>query len=265
MKLIKKLLLSIIIVISTIVITPKFIPEMNLVSTVNAANIKLNKKSKSIYKGDTYTLKVTGTSKKVTWTSSNKKIATVNSKGKVTAKQKGNVTITAKVGKRKLNCKVKVKSLDFTNKQVKKSFSDYLKIKSTNGGQDLLVWLTKKGKLNYKSSKDKELKNGTIVTNIKFSDYKKAMLNYVSKNEFEKNWNSKYFGKNSKGYLTTVNGGGSNSVYTIKSITKNKNTKYTAKTSYIVDKSESTRKYNKKFTFTVKAYNNKCVIDSVSK
>ena len=33
---------------------------------------------------------------KVNWTTSNKKIATVNSKGKVTARKKGTVTITAK-------------------------------------------------------------------------------------------------------------------------------------------------------------------------
>lgn len=46
--------------------------------------------------------------KKVKWSSSNKKVAVVSSKGKVTAKKVGNCTVTAKVGKKKYKCKVKV-------------------------------------------------------------------------------------------------------------------------------------------------------------
>jgi uncharacterized protein YjdB len=62
--------------------------------------VKMNKKTATIKKGKKLTLKATVTpsdanSRKVTWKSSNKKIATVNSKGKVTAKKKGKVTITA--------------------------------------------------------------------------------------------------------------------------------------------------------------------------
>jgi uncharacterized protein YjdB len=53
----------------------------------------------TLKKGKSKTLKYTlpsGTyTSKVTWTSSNKKIATVNSSGKVTAKKKGSCTITA--------------------------------------------------------------------------------------------------------------------------------------------------------------------------
>lgn len=45
---------------------------------------------------------------KATWKSSNPKVATVSSKGKVTAKKKGNATITAKVGKTTYKCKVTV-------------------------------------------------------------------------------------------------------------------------------------------------------------
>ena len=46
---------------------------------------------------------------KVTYSSSNKKIATVNSKGVITAKKKGTVTITVKSGKKTVKIKVKVK------------------------------------------------------------------------------------------------------------------------------------------------------------
>lgn len=45
---------------------------------------------------------------KATWKSSNPKVASVTSKGKVTAKKKGTATITAKVGKTTYKCKVTV-------------------------------------------------------------------------------------------------------------------------------------------------------------
>ncbi len=75
-----------------------------------AKKIKLNKKKVNLVKGKTVKLKVKGTKKKVTWKSSKKKVATVNKRGKVTAKKKGTATITAKVAGKKLKCKVTVKN-----------------------------------------------------------------------------------------------------------------------------------------------------------
>ncbi len=49
-----------------------------------------------------------GLSGNVKWSSSNKKVATVTSKGKVTAKKEGKATIKAKVGKKTFTCKVTV-------------------------------------------------------------------------------------------------------------------------------------------------------------
>lgn len=64
-----------------------------------AAKPKLSSTSKEVVKGQTFTLKVKNASgKKVTWKSSNKKVATVSKKGAVTAKKAGTATITAKVG-----------------------------------------------------------------------------------------------------------------------------------------------------------------------
>lgn len=57
---------------------------------------------------DTYTLSVGKTAKKVTWKSSNKKVAKVTSKGKVTAVGYGAATITAKTGNKTYKCKVTV-------------------------------------------------------------------------------------------------------------------------------------------------------------
>ncbi len=54
-----------------------------------------------------YTLKLSGVgNKKVTWKSSNKRVATVSSKGKVTIQNSGTATITATCGSIKRTCKV---------------------------------------------------------------------------------------------------------------------------------------------------------------
>lgn len=84
-----------------------------------AASPKLNKTSLTLKIGKSATLKVLNSSKKFTWTTSNKSVATV-SKGKVTAKNFGSATITAKNGKTILKCKVKV---SFSQEQAKKNIS----------------------------------------------------------------------------------------------------------------------------------------------
>ena len=85
----------------------------NLTFTYKEAEntFELNTSSKTLYtKGSTKTtLKVTtNLTDKITWKSSNTKVASVNSKGVVTAKAKGTAVITAKIGKKKYKCKVKV-------------------------------------------------------------------------------------------------------------------------------------------------------------
>ena len=72
-------------------------------------SITLNEKTIEIKKGASFTLiaVVTGMKNSVTWKSSNKKVATVKG-GVVTGRGKGTATITAKCGKRRVKCKVKV-------------------------------------------------------------------------------------------------------------------------------------------------------------
>lgn len=79
--------------------------------------VALSKKSVALNRGKKLTLKATCTptnayNKSVTWSTNNKHVAVVNSKGKVTAKRKGNcyITATAKDGSKKYaRCKVVVK------------------------------------------------------------------------------------------------------------------------------------------------------------
>lgn len=84
--------------------------------------LTLNKKNATLYKGadkaySSITLKATvkpAKSAKVKFATSNNKVATVSSKGVVTAKKPGKVTITAKAGSKKTVCKITVKKI--TNK-----------------------------------------------------------------------------------------------------------------------------------------------------
>jgi uncharacterized protein YjdB len=68
------------------------------------------------WSGNVKTLEVLGSSKSVTWVSSNDAIATVTSKGRILAKRLGSVTITAKVDGKKLTAKVKI--LDMNTREV---------------------------------------------------------------------------------------------------------------------------------------------------
>lgn len=78
-------------------------------------HIKLDKSKVTLNKGEKITLKVKispkNAYKKVKWSSSDKNIVTVSSKGKITAKSPGKATITVKTidGKKKAICKVTVK------------------------------------------------------------------------------------------------------------------------------------------------------------
>lgn len=79
------------------------------VNTQAAAKERLNQTKVTVTVGKSVTLKVKNTKKKVKWSTSNKKVATVSKKGKVTGKKAGKATITAKVGGKKYTCKVTVK------------------------------------------------------------------------------------------------------------------------------------------------------------
>lgn len=75
-----------------------------------SVKITLNKTKTSVTAGSSFTLKATvsGTSQKVTWSSSNSKVAKVKN-GKVTGVKAGTAKITASVGGKKVVCTVTVK------------------------------------------------------------------------------------------------------------------------------------------------------------
>lgn len=88
---------------------PDIVPVTDSITTAQAA-VKISKKSYRLVKGASLQLKLTGTKKKANWTTSKRSVATVTQKGKVSAKKKGTATITAKIGKKKYNCRIYVET-----------------------------------------------------------------------------------------------------------------------------------------------------------
>lgn len=119
--------------------------------------VSLNRTSKSLYIGKTYALSATvspskATNKNVRWKSSDKSVATVSSKGVVTAKKAGTAIISCVTedGSYVANCKVKVtkfiavKSVSLNKKSVTLEGGDKYKLKATinpeNASEQGLTW-----------------------------------------------------------------------------------------------------------------------------
>lgn len=100
---------------------------------VNAATKpKLSKTKITMTVGQSKKLKVKGISKKrakrIKWKSSKKKVVTVTKTGKLKARKAGKAVIIAKVGKKKLKCKVTVKKKRKKSTKKKKSNSSSKKM-----------------------------------------------------------------------------------------------------------------------------------------
>ncbi len=93
--------------------------------------IRLSEKKLTLNPGNSKTIKLKGASaKKVKWSTSNKKVATV-SKGKIKAKKTGTVTITAKYKNKKYKCKVVVREME--NPAPDKTVNEDVDSKETDG------------------------------------------------------------------------------------------------------------------------------------
>ncbi len=102
---------------ATITVTTKdggFKKTCQVTVKIPVKSVSLNKTKLTLGAKEKFTLKATvkpnnATSKKVSWNSSNKKVATVSSKGVVTTKKTGKVTITAKADGKSKKCTITVK------------------------------------------------------------------------------------------------------------------------------------------------------------
>lgn len=93
------------------------------------AAVKISKARATMEVDSTLKLKVTGTKKKISWSSNKKSVAKVSSSGTITAKAEGTATITAKVDSKKYTCRVTV--VDSNKKISVKTIEDFEKYLST--------------------------------------------------------------------------------------------------------------------------------------
>lgn len=93
-------------------ITAKVTGGKKLSCKITVETPSISKSALSLFAGNKTTLKISGTTQKISWSSSNNTCAIVNSKGVITGVKKGTVTITAKLSCGKTyKCKVTVKAL----------------------------------------------------------------------------------------------------------------------------------------------------------
>ena len=110
-KKLKLLLFAAILSISMTGILPLPVPNTTVFSVEAAATPALNKKTATLNVRQRLQLTLKNNKKKITWSSSNKKVATVSGKGLVTAHAPGTVIITAKAGSKKYCCTIEVKKI----------------------------------------------------------------------------------------------------------------------------------------------------------
>lgn len=147
-----------------------------------AATPVISQKSLTIGIGTKATLKVKNTTKTPKWSSSKKSVATVNSKGVVTAKKFGYATITAKIGSKSYKCKVYVSgnpTLELSAMTLTKGKSRNITLfgataKSFSSSNPKVVKITsKKGN----ACTVKALKKGTATITVKDKEGRKYQCN----------------------------------------------------------------------------------------
>ena len=125
----KKFIKCIAFMLCVIMICGSVLP-VSQIKTTQAA-VRLNRYSVELVEGKTFQLKLKSNSKKkITWTSKNKKVATVNKKGLVTAVKAGKTKIIAKQGNYSFTCSIIVKP-DYL-KNVSYEIMDYKERKDTD-------------------------------------------------------------------------------------------------------------------------------------
>lgn len=156
--------------------------------TQPATGLVLSHKSKILYKGNKFTITKqvypvgTVTNDKVTWSSTNPKVATVNSNGTVTAKAGGTAIVVCKTVDRNIvkMCTVTVKeyvskiTINRSSLTLKKGkyYTFTKKVYNTTATNKKVVWTTSNSKVVrvYQNGRIKALKKGTAYIRVKARD-----------------------------------------------------------------------------------------------
>ncbi len=100
--------MAIALILAFAVAAPVTVPFTGNVAVAEAATVKISKSKVTMEIGATTTLKISGTKSKISWKTDKKSVATVTSKGVVTAQSAGTAKITATVNKKNYTCTVTV-------------------------------------------------------------------------------------------------------------------------------------------------------------
>ena len=161
--------------------------------TAEAASKKspsISAKKKTVYYKSKVTLKINNYKGKVKWSTSNKKVATVNSKGEVTGVALGECTIKAKTSNKTFKCTVTVKD---------RNVSSSVDIKVNGGGYFVKGEST--AKVTVKPKKYNAAKATVVIKNASGTTVYKKTLTKLEKN---KSYSFDWDGKNTKGkYVST--------------------------------------------------------------
>lgn len=115
------------------------------------AEATINKTITTLMVGEKVSLKITGTTKKIKWKSSNAKVAKVYSTGKVKGLKKGTATITATYGKKSLKCKITVNNtMSVSNSEITISEPTTIKVRLTTSDGKIYGKAGKKSVLDVK-------------------------------------------------------------------------------------------------------------------
>lgn len=159
----------------------------------SAASVKLSKSSISLTKGYSTTLSVSGTTSKVTWTTGNKNVATVSSKGKVVGKKVGSTYIYAKVNSSTLKCKVTVVAGkiavgqssvemtpgDTTKVRIKALGTHSLSVSTSDSSVVKASWSGAKFSGNYINLTLKAVGSGSARVKVYAKNYPKSVYKYI--------------------------------------------------------------------------------------
>ncbi|HKL79195.1 MAG TPA: Ig-like domain-containing protein [Mobilitalea sp.] len=142
-----------------------------------ASAIYINNKDFTLEVDHYRTLKVHGTTQRPTWVSSNSKVATVSSNGRVFARASGTTTVVARVDGKKISCKVNVVLIN--DKDVTLSIGKTKTLKVW-GADDTITWNSTKPSVATISSTGKIIAKAFGTTTITADVYGKSITSKVT-------------------------------------------------------------------------------------
>lgn len=141
------------------------------------AAVYINNKDFALEVDHYRTLRVHGTSQRPTWISTNSKVATVSSNGRVTARATGTTTVVARVAGKKISCKVNVILINDEDVTLSIGKTKTLKVW---GADNTLIWNSTKPSVATISSTGKITAKALGTTTITADVYGKVITSKVT-------------------------------------------------------------------------------------